>query len=137
MLAVTILTRDGADSCKGRVETPIGNGPAESRPGFGSNGLGGDSGENYTYKVQLGAACGLNSAAFAVSLIAAFLFLAAAGMQVMLRKHHQKEKASGVKSAKTAKTSSSGGWKSKLPFGRKKNDGLVHDVKDPNGSRDY
>jgi hypothetical protein len=94
-LAIAVLTRHGADSCKGNVKTPIGNGPAKADNGFGNNGFGGDQGENTTYAVHLGLACRLNTAAFAVSIIGAFLFLCTAVMQVLLVRHHRKEKRYG------------------------------------------
>jgi hypothetical protein len=95
MIAVAVLTRDGADSCRGDVQTPLGDGPATANNGFGGNGFGGDQGENYTYAVDLGTACKLNTAVFAVAIIAAFLFLCTAAMQVMLMRHHKKEKRLG------------------------------------------
>lgn len=92
MLVVAVLTRHGASSCTGQVETPIGNGPASADNGFGKNGFGGDSGENATYAVHLGLACRLNTAAFTVSIIAALLYIASAGMQYVLVQRHKKEK---------------------------------------------
>lgn len=94
-IAIAVLTRHGADSCKGFVRTPIGNGPANADNGFGVNGIGGDQGENVTYAVHLGLACRLNTAAFAVSIIGAFLFLCTAIMQVLRVRHHRKEKRFG------------------------------------------
>lgn len=94
-IAIAVLTRDGASSCKGNVQTPIGNGPAKADNGFGTNGIGTSGGQNLTYAVHLGLACRLNTAAFAVSIIGAFLFLCTAFMQVMLVRHHKKEKRLG------------------------------------------
>ncbi|KAK3056588.1 hypothetical protein LTR09_002381 [Extremus antarcticus] len=94
-IAIAVLTRDGAHSCKGNVNTPIGSGPANADNGFGANGIGGGQGQNVTYAVHLGLACRLNTAAFAVSIIGALLFLVTAAMQVLLVRHHRKEKRFG------------------------------------------
>merc|ERR1711964_897052 len=77
--------------CSGRVETPLGDGPANSKEGFGSNGRG----DQITYSASLGTICKLNTACFAVAIIGAFLFLLSALVQVFLMKHHKKEKAFG------------------------------------------
>ena len=72
MIAIAVLTRDGASSCNGIVNTPLGNGPSNSKdPGYGNNGFGFGNGENVTYAPNLHLACRLNTAAFAVSIIAA------------------------------------------------------------------
>ncbi|TKA83409.1 hypothetical protein B0A55_00349 [Friedmanniomyces simplex] len=73
MIAIAVMTRHGASSCKGFVRTPLGNGQS----GSGTGGF------------------GLNTAAFAVSLIAAFLFLCTAAMQILLVRNHKKEKRYG------------------------------------------
>src|SRR5262245_39292539 len=41
-VVLAVLTRDGAHSCTGGVKTPLGNGPASSKQGFGSGGGQGD-----------------------------------------------------------------------------------------------
>jgi len=95
-IAVVYLTRHGASSCKGDVKTPLGNGPSNSKnPGYGNDGFGFGSGENSTYAPNLGLACNLNTAVFAVSVIAIFLFLVSAIWQVLMVRHHKKEKAFG------------------------------------------
>jgi hypothetical protein len=94
MIAVAVMARSGASSCKGIVHTPIGTGPANSKNGFGQ-GFGEGSQDNVTYSVHLGLACRLNTAAFAVSIIAAFLFLVTAALQIALVRHHKKEKRYG------------------------------------------
>jgi hypothetical protein len=66
-VALAVLTRDGAHSCSGRVNTPLGSGPASSKQGFGSNG----QGDQVTYAASLGTICRLNSACFAVSILGA------------------------------------------------------------------
>ena len=67
MVAVAVLTRDGASSCTGNVETPLGDGPSSSKEGYGSNG----QGDQVTYSASLGTICNLNTACFAVAIIAA------------------------------------------------------------------
>ena len=116
MIAIAVMTRDGADSCKGIVQTPIGTGPANQDNGFGTNGIGSDNGENLTYSVHLGLACRLNTAAFAVSIIAALLFICTAVMQVMLVRHHKKEKRYGP----SPSNNYTSGYGKKFGLGRKK-----------------
>ncbi|EDU48963.1 conserved hypothetical protein [Pyrenophora tritici-repentis Pt-1C-BFP] len=91
MIAIAVLTRDGASSCKGNVQTPLGNGPASSKQGFGSNG----QGDQITYAASLGTICKLNTACMAVAIIGAVLFLLSALVQDLLMHHHKKEKAFG------------------------------------------
>src|SRR5690242_13514855 len=67
MIAIAVLTRDGASSCSGYVETPLGNGQDSSREGFGSDG----QGNQITYAASLGTTCRLNTACFAVAIIGA------------------------------------------------------------------
>ncbi|KAF2658457.1 hypothetical protein K491DRAFT_690195 [Lophiostoma macrostomum CBS 122681] len=90
-VALAVLTRDGAHSCTGRVNTPLGSGPASSKQGFGSNG----QGNQITYAASLGTVCRLNSACFAVSVLGALLFLISAIVQLALARHHKKEKRYG------------------------------------------
>lgn len=116
MIAIAVLARNGADSCKGNVHTPIGNGPASSDHGYGHFGAG--AGDNLTYSVHLGLACRLNTAVFAVALIAAILFIVTAFMQVLLVRHHKKEKRYGP-SPSNNYTSGTG---SRFGFGKKKKD---------------
>lgn len=91
MIAIAVMTRDGAHSCSGNVRTPLGNGPAGSRQGFGSNG----QGDQITYSASLGTACKMNTACFAVAIVGAVLFLLSALFQVFLMRHHKKEKRFG------------------------------------------
>ncbi|KAL6710662.1 hypothetical protein ACN47E_007719 [Coniothyrium glycines] len=103
MIAIAVLTRDGAHSCTGFVNTPIGNGPADSKEGFGSDG----QGNQITYASSLGTACRFNTASFAVAIIGAFLFLISVLLQLFLRRNHKKEKAFGP-SPKNGYTKGSG-----------------------------
>ncbi|KAH7122255.1 hypothetical protein B0J11DRAFT_531036 [Dendryphion nanum] len=91
MVAIAVLTRDGAQNCSGVVDTPIGRGQSGAKQGFGSDG----QGNQITYAVSLGTACRLNSASFAVAIAGALLFLIAALVQVALGRHHKKEKRFG------------------------------------------
>jgi hypothetical protein len=73
-VALAVMTRDGTRSCTGNnVHTPIGNGPADSRNGWGGNGngFGFNNNDNQTYAVHLGLACRYNKACFAVAIIGA------------------------------------------------------------------
>jgi hypothetical protein len=66
MIAIAVLTRDGASSCSGYVYTPLGNGDENSKDGFGSS-----EGNQYTYSASLGSICKLNTACFAVAIVGA------------------------------------------------------------------
>ncbi|KAK5717603.1 hypothetical protein LTR17_015956 [Elasticomyces elasticus] len=85
MIAVAVLTRQGAKSCSGNVRTPIGDGPANALGVNGDTFLG----------ASLRAACKMNTAVFAVSIIAAILFLVTAAMQLLLVRNRKKEKRYG------------------------------------------
>jgi len=85
-VAIAVLAREGAHSCSGNVKTPIGNGPSNAKQGFGNQ---------VTYAVSLGTACRLNSAAFAVAILGAVLFVLSALVQLFLARHHKKEKRFG------------------------------------------
>ena len=115
MIAIAVMTRDGADSCKGIVKTPLGTGPASQDNGFGNNGITSGS-DHAVYSVHLGLACRLNTAAFAVSIIAALLFICTAVMQIMLVRHHKKEKRYGP----SPSNNYTSGYGKKFGFGRKK-----------------
>jgi len=94
--AVAYFTRHGAGSCSGFVRTPLGSGQSNSKTaGYGSNGFGFGNNENVTYLPNLHTACRLNTAVFAVSIISIFLFLLSAVWQVMMIRHHKKEKRFG------------------------------------------
>ncbi|KAL1589805.1 hypothetical protein WHR41_01794 [Cladosporium halotolerans] len=119
-IALAVLTRDGASSCTGTVDTPLGTGNANANrsDGFGSGGIGTGSGENLTYSVSPRTACRLNTAAFAVSIIAAFLFVITALMQIALVRKHKKEKRFGPSPANNY---TSGPGKKRAFWNRKKN----------------
>lgn len=85
-IAVVILTRHGADKCRGIVDTPLGKAPSnESAPGAGT----------YHY------VCGLNSAAFAVAIINMLLFLISAPLQFLMMRHHERDQ--GIATTSTMK----------------------------------
>lgn len=91
MVAVAVMTRDGADSCSGNVNTPLGNGDSSLKDGFSN----GNDNREITYSVSLGTACRLNSASFAVAILGAILFLFSLVLQIFLGRHHKKEKKYG------------------------------------------
>lgn len=77
---IAYYTRHGANKCRGIVSTPIGTGlDNQAAPGAG----------NYGY------ACSLNTACFAISILAIFLFLVSAAFNFLLVRHHKKEKRYG------------------------------------------
>ncbi|EXJ94398.1 hypothetical protein A1O1_02792 [Capronia coronata CBS 617.96] len=78
--AIAYYTRHGANSCRGVVNTPLGVGlDGQAAPGAG----------------DWGYVCTLNTACFAVSICNIFLFLVTAVVQVLLARHHRKEKRFG------------------------------------------
>lgn len=91
MVAIAVLTRDGAHSCSGFVKTPLGDGASSSKQGFGSNA----DGNQITYSVSLRSACRLNTACFAVAIAGALLFFISALVQFCLGRIHKKEKRYG------------------------------------------
>jgi hypothetical protein len=109
-IALAVLTRDGASSCTGNVDTPLGSGPANTHGGYGSNGFGTGKGETVTYSASLGTICHMNSACFAVSLIGAFLFIIAAIVQLWLGRHHRREKRYGPSPANNYTSGSGNRW---------------------------
>lgn len=78
--AIAYFTRHGANSCSGFVNTPLGSGLSDQEaPGAG----------------DWGYVCSLNTACFAVAIFNIFLFLITAVVQLLLVRHHQKEKRFG------------------------------------------
>ncbi|KAK4555716.1 hypothetical protein LTR86_007469 [Recurvomyces mirabilis] len=126
MIAIAVMTRQGAGSCSGYVRTPLGNGQANSGTGgFGNFGSGNN--ENVTYSVHLKTACRLNTVCFAVAIIGAFLFIITAAMQLLLIKNHKKEKRFGP-GPDNNYTKGSGKKRGGM-FGRKnKKNNLEHDA---------
>lgn len=95
-VAIAWFNRHGAGSCSGNVNTVLGSGPSDSKsPGYGSNGFGFGGSENVTYAPNLRRACRLETAVFAVAIINIFLFFITAILQVLLVRHHKKEKRYG------------------------------------------
>jgi len=84
-IAIAVMTRDGR-SCSGNfVDTPIGDGNPNSQRGNATR----------DYGIKLHTACRMNTVAFAVAIIGAFLFLISALFQLWLGRHHQREKKYG------------------------------------------
>ncbi|TVY37865.1 hypothetical protein LOCC1_G007583 [Lachnellula occidentalis] len=86
---IAYATRHGANSCSGIVNTPLGTGNAGTNERI-SNGSGGS-----VHLPQLHTACKLNTACFAVSIIAAVFFFLSIFMELALARHHKREKAYG------------------------------------------
>lgn len=87
MVAIAVLTRDGTQTCHGNVNTPLGDGNTDSK-------LASDS-TNSTYTPNLRLACRLEKAVFAVSIIAAALFVISFFLQIPMARSHQREKRFG------------------------------------------
>lgn len=95
-IAIAVMTRNGASKCTGYVYTPLGDGDANNQAGgYGSGGFGSGNNENVTYAVRLSTACRLNTAAFAVSIVAIIFFIITAFMQLGLIRSHRREKRYG------------------------------------------
>lgn len=88
MIAIAIMTRQAVHSCGNNPNTPIGQGQANTGTGF-------NNGNDATYSVHYLTACRLNKTVFAISIIAALLFLCTAALQLLLVRHHKKEKRFG------------------------------------------
>ncbi|KAL2444022.1 hypothetical protein ABEF95_014781 [Exophiala dermatitidis] len=78
--AIAYYTRHGANKCRGIVNTPLGTG-LDNQPAPGAG--------------DWGYVCSLNTACFAVSICCIFLFLLTAVVQLLLARHHRKEKRFG------------------------------------------
>ncbi|WYZ38896.1 hypothetical protein EsH8_III_000810 [Colletotrichum jinshuiense] len=97
---VAVANRNGASSCSGDVSTPFGDGPADGEPtNTGSDG--------WTHLPSLRTACKLQTACFAVSIVAIIFFIISILVEVALARHHRKEKRFGP-SPKNNYTSGSG-----------------------------
>ncbi|KAM0285985.1 hypothetical protein ACHAQH_001174 [Verticillium albo-atrum] len=83
---VAYANRAGASSCNGYVDTPYGRG----RSSADVEGSGG-----FTNLPSYRTACKLQTACFAVSLVAIFFFLFSLIVEVFLVRHHKKEKRFG------------------------------------------
>lgn len=122
--AVAYYTRHGANSCSGYVRTPLGDGPSnQNDAGYGQNGFGFGNGENSTYFPNLHTACVLNTVVFATAIINIFLFLVSAFWNILMVRHHKKEKAYGPSPANNY-ISGSG----KTPFWKRRRANKTRDV---------
>jgi len=86
---VAYATRGGDGNCRGNVNTPFGSGNTYINNSV-SNGKGG-----VTILPSLHTACRLETATFAVAIIAAVFFFLSIFVEVLLIRHHKKEKAFG------------------------------------------
>lgn len=84
MIAIAVLTRGGARSCSGTVNTPIGSGLASE-----------SAVETAARSTRLDRACKLEKTAFITAIILAFLFLITMVLQFLLNRNHKKQKAFG------------------------------------------
>lgn len=106
--AVAYYTRHGANSCSGVVNTPLGEAPSNAAaPGAG----------DYGY------VCSLNTAVFAVSVLNIFLFLVSAAWNILMVRHHKKDKRFGPSPANNYTSGS------RKPFWKR-------GKKNPRGTRD-
>jgi len=85
---VAYVTRGGATSCKGYVNTPFGSGFSNGKDVTAPKG-------GITALPSLRTACNLEKATFAVAIIAIFFFLLSAFVEVLLMKSHRKDKRYG------------------------------------------
>jgi len=79
--------RGGADSCKGSVSTPLGDGNENDDVPDGNGG--------FTHLPSLHTACKLETAAFAVAIVGIVFFFLSIFVELGLMRHHKKEKAFG------------------------------------------
>lgn len=84
---VAVANRSGAGSCNGYVDTPFGRGRASDVAEGNRDG--------FTRLPSYHTACRLQTACFAVSIIAIFFFIFSILMEVALARHHRKEKRFG------------------------------------------
>ncbi|KAJ5453551.1 uncharacterized protein N7458_004507 [Penicillium daleae] len=103
MIAIAILTRNGTQTCSGNVNTPLGNGNA-------------DNNANTPAGTSFKMACELEKVVFAVSIIGIFFFLISILFQVLLARHHKREKRFGPSPANNYTYGTSRKW-----WSRKKN----------------
>ncbi|CAG7966061.1 unnamed protein product [Penicillium nalgiovense] len=81
MVAIAILTRKGVSQCTGTVDTPMGTGNANDDTA--SKGL------------KFGMACKLEKVVFAVAIIGIVFYLTSILFQILLARHHKREKRFG------------------------------------------
>ncbi|GAB0134087.1 hypothetical protein EsDP_00002472 [Epichloe bromicola] len=104
---VAIVNKNGKGSCDGYVDTPFGRGQSgDQAPGSGG----------FAALPSFHTACRLQTACFSVSIAAIFFFLVSMLMEVVLLRHHRKEKRFGPGPANNY-TSGSGAGRSGF-FGR-------------------
>ncbi|KOS42494.1 hypothetical protein ACN38_g6601 [Penicillium nordicum] len=81
MVAIAILTRDGVGQCTGTVDTPMGTGNADD--------------DTVSKGLKFGMSCKLEKVVFAVAIIGIFFYLISILFQVLLARHHKREKRFG------------------------------------------
>jgi len=90
-IAVAWYTRGGAGKCRGHVSTPLGSG---------------NTGTDLVNGHPIRTICKLQTAAFALAIIACFLFLVCALFQMVLAANHRKEKRYGPSPSNNYKSGS-------------------------------
>lgn len=83
---VAVVNKHGAGSCDGYIDTPFGRGQSGNKAA-GSDG--------FTALPSFHTACRLQTACLAVSIIAIFFFIFSMIMEIVLVRHHHKEKRFG------------------------------------------
>ncbi|EKV15848.1 UV-damage endonuclease [Penicillium digitatum] len=81
MVAIAILTRDSVGKCTGIVDTPMGTGNANY--------------DTASKNLKFGMACKLEKVVFAVAVIGIFFYLTSILFQILLARHHKREKRFG------------------------------------------
>jgi len=79
---VAISNRDGASSCTGTVSTPFGTGNANTSP---------TADDGFTHLPNLRQACQMETACFAVSIVAIIFFILSILVELTLVRHRRKE----------------------------------------------
>ncbi|KAJ5120866.1 uncharacterized protein N7515_010254 [Penicillium bovifimosum] len=81
MVAIAILTRSGVSRCRGVVDTPLGTGNARD--------------DTFSRGLSFRMTCRLEKVVFAVAIIGIFFYLTSILFQVLLARHHKREKRFG------------------------------------------
>lgn len=120
---IAVATRGGASSCTGTVNTVFGKGDANTD--VVDNGNGG-----VTHLPSFRSACRMETACFAVAIVAVFFFVFSAALELALLRHHRKEKRFGPSPANDY--TSGYGSKRRGIFGWRRNRAGTGMSQDPN-----
>ncbi|PGH01903.1 hypothetical protein GX51_04957 [Blastomyces parvus] len=121
-IAIAVMTRHGAGSCTGIVNTPLGTGNSnQPAPGFGEGGFGTGSDNDFAFRPSLGTACRLQKGTLAVAIIGCILFALSLYPQVLYARHHKRGKRFGPSPANNyTKGPNRTGGRSSWRFGRRR-----------------